>query len=441
MVAVAGGADNIAPVMTDLVDGLVSSGRCDFAAVAEALQSFVVAHQPMGVGAVLDIGPDPIGFLFDQAQITDQETTHRGEGRMGWNTIFVAGAQATIMAGAEEDFYRDPSDGWALVWAGTVPGGGAKVPLTAGAAAPATPAEPLFDEPTPPPVAEVHEDSAPIFGAPEAGAAVATAGAAAGAAALGGAVLGSEATDTDDEPTDDESANLEPAGVGPVDDELPTSDGEPGDNEFVSADEIEDMAAFTETTVMNPDDIEPEPEAFGLPGDEPAGTDVAETEDAEGGNEVDGELIDEADTDEPTADAAEEAPVDQTEGDDTSADEADAADETSADKVATDEVDDETETPSDATDEATDEDVAAGEADEPAGDDADEPSTDPEDAEHTADAEDDAPVTADAEDSEAETAADEDGDAEIDRRPKRTAMSRSRLTSPSLMSLSRSRAI
>ncbi|MEM7326698.1 MAG: hypothetical protein AAF531_26670, partial [Actinomycetota bacterium] len=85
-VSVAGGSDNVAPVMTGLVEELVAGDRCDFASVAEALQNFVVAHQPMGVAAVLNIEPDPIGFLFDQAQITDGDGVHRGEGRLGWNT-------------------------------------------------------------------------------------------------------------------------------------------------------------------------------------------------------------------------------------------------------------------------------------------------------------------------------------------------------------------
>ncbi|MFV0523204.1 MAG: hypothetical protein ACK5RL_01750 [Acidimicrobiales bacterium] len=42
----------------------------DFAAAAEALQDFVVEHQPTGVAAVLD-GPEPILFLLDNAFATE----------------------------------------------------------------------------------------------------------------------------------------------------------------------------------------------------------------------------------------------------------------------------------------------------------------------------------------------------------------------------------
>ncbi|MGB5758451.1 MAG: hypothetical protein WBM50_16170, partial [Acidimicrobiales bacterium] len=99
VVAVDGEHATVAPVVTAMVDHLIESGQWSFGPVAEALQSFVVSHQPVGVAAVLDVEPDPIAFLFDRAVVFEPTDTHRGDGRSGWTTVFVSGPQVVVAAG------------------------------------------------------------------------------------------------------------------------------------------------------------------------------------------------------------------------------------------------------------------------------------------------------------------------------------------------------
>ena len=130
VVAVDGDHATVAPVATAMVDHLIESGQWTFGPVAEALQSFVVSHQPVGVAAVLDVGPDPIAFLFDRAVVFEPTDTHRGDGRSGWTTVFVSGPQVVVAAG--DDNLDDPSaPGWSRLIAGTVAGGGIRMALDA----------------------------------------------------------------------------------------------------------------------------------------------------------------------------------------------------------------------------------------------------------------------------------------------------------------------
>jgi hypothetical protein len=128
--------------LTALVDRLVEEhAELDFAPVAAGLQDFVVAYQPLGVAAVLDLSPEPIVFLFDRAVATNAQVTHRGDGRANWTTDFVAGDSVTLSVAAD-----DSAPGWARLLGGTVQAAGAVVPLLG-----ATRAQTL-DAPTPPSV-------------------------------------------------------------------------------------------------------------------------------------------------------------------------------------------------------------------------------------------------------------------------------------------------
>ena len=300
VVSVAGSSDNVAPVITNLVDGLVLGGQCDFGSVAEALQNFVVAHQPMGVAAVLDVGPDPIGFLFDQAQITDADITHRGEGRLGWNTIFISGTQATAMAGVEEDFYRDPSDGWVQIWAGTVTGGGARMPLLAGAEA---------------------------VDSPEAQILPAATGVAAGAAAVvaGSAALASHETD-DELPSDTEA--VADADLGEGQDEAEDT----AEDEAAEAETADDEAAIADSDQTETTEVATETEAA-AEAEETEQDPAAAADAAVSGEE---ETSDEADdgADEADAEGSDEDPAPDAEAE--GAPEADAETETPAEGSETD---------------------------------------------------------------------------------------------------------
>ena len=99
VIAAAGDPALIAPAAIDMVDGLARLGDWTFGPVAEALQEYVVANQPTGVAALLDITPDPIAFLFDQAQAAEPGEVHVGQGRGGWNTVFIAGPVVTLTVG------------------------------------------------------------------------------------------------------------------------------------------------------------------------------------------------------------------------------------------------------------------------------------------------------------------------------------------------------
>ncbi|MGI9594516.1 MAG: hypothetical protein ACR2QK_00065, partial [Acidimicrobiales bacterium] len=156
VISVADGAADIAPLATSLVDELMATGELVFGPVAEALQAFVVAYQPTGVAALLDVAPDPIAFLFDQARVAEVDEAHYGEGRAGWNTVFVAGPMVTLTAGTDSlDHERPP--GWSRVIAGTVAGGGARTAITS-VASPPGPA--LGQQPLEPDLGFVHDATA-----------------------------------------------------------------------------------------------------------------------------------------------------------------------------------------------------------------------------------------------------------------------------------------
>jgi len=118
--------DRIARGLTEVVEQLIAAGDLSFGPVAAGLQQFVVDHQPTGVAAVLDVAPDAIAFLFDQAVAIGDSTTHRASGRSGWTTVFVEGDSVSLVAGPGPE---RPVDWWSQLWAGTVAGSGVQVDL------------------------------------------------------------------------------------------------------------------------------------------------------------------------------------------------------------------------------------------------------------------------------------------------------------------------
>ena len=127
VVATTGG--DVAPLaesLTAMVESLIESGELDFGPVAAGLQRCVVEHQPTGVAAILDISPDPIAFLFDQALASGPGATHRASGRSGWTTVFVEDDRLHLAAGPGIDL---PVAGWSRLRGGTVAGVGAHVSL------------------------------------------------------------------------------------------------------------------------------------------------------------------------------------------------------------------------------------------------------------------------------------------------------------------------
>ncbi len=127
VVAASGPRDLTAQAITGAVEELINTGQLSFGPVAAALQDFVVDRQPRGVAAVLDISPDPIAFLFDQAAAVGPEESHRGDGRAGWTTVFISGDSVSLVVGTESEY---PVVEWSQFWAGTIAGQGAQVPLT-----------------------------------------------------------------------------------------------------------------------------------------------------------------------------------------------------------------------------------------------------------------------------------------------------------------------
>ncbi len=154
VVAPQGDVERTADAIGREVERLIESGDLSFGPVATGLQQFVIDHQPAGVAAVLDITPDPIAFLFDQAAAIGTGTVHRASGRAGWTTVFVEGDSVSLAAGAGPE---QGVVGWSSLWAGVAPGQGAQVTLSRaydpeaagdGPDVAAEPAEPLPIEPT-----------------------------------------------------------------------------------------------------------------------------------------------------------------------------------------------------------------------------------------------------------------------------------------------------
>ena len=116
----------LAPELEEVVDDLVATGRCGFAPVASALQDFVVRHQPLGMAAVLDVGSEPIVFLFDQAEATADEVVLRAEGRNGWTTEVIDGPEVTLAVGPPP---ADDVTDWMRIPQGTVNAASITTPL------------------------------------------------------------------------------------------------------------------------------------------------------------------------------------------------------------------------------------------------------------------------------------------------------------------------
>ncbi len=124
----------IAPLASQLADQLIDEGALQFAPVADALQRFVIAHQPLGIAALLDLAPEPIIFLFDQAEAIEVEpadrtaepTVHTGDGRSGWTTELATLPMLTLVAGSDRQL-QTAEPGWGRLRAGTVPGDGVRI--------------------------------------------------------------------------------------------------------------------------------------------------------------------------------------------------------------------------------------------------------------------------------------------------------------------------
>lgn len=132
VISAAGSTAELAPHATEIVDTLAAAGTWEFGPVAEALQGLVVSHQPSGVAALLDIKPDPIIFLFDEAHAIEGSETHSGSGRSDWNTIFATADDVTLLVGSSASA---PPVEWSQLQAGTVPGLGARAKIVAFASA------------------------------------------------------------------------------------------------------------------------------------------------------------------------------------------------------------------------------------------------------------------------------------------------------------------
>ncbi len=113
-----------ARAMSALVDKLIDDEQFEFGPVAGALQDFVVERQPAGVAALLDIAPEPILFLFDDATAIAGGETHSGVGRSGWTTAFAtANSRVELAAGQNPDGDDSADHGWTQLREGTVGGG------------------------------------------------------------------------------------------------------------------------------------------------------------------------------------------------------------------------------------------------------------------------------------------------------------------------------
>ena len=124
--AAVGDPGPLAATLTAIVDDLVDGAELGFAPVAASLQQFVVEHQPAGVAAILDLAPDPIAFLFDQATAVATASVHRAEGRSGWTTVFIEGHNVGLIVGVEASSAAIP---WTRLLAGTVHGSGVELNL------------------------------------------------------------------------------------------------------------------------------------------------------------------------------------------------------------------------------------------------------------------------------------------------------------------------
>ncbi|MEM9566269.1 MAG: hypothetical protein AAGA93_26855 [Actinomycetota bacterium] len=154
-----GDVDRVAAGIAAAVADLIDRGDLSFGPVAAGLQQFVIEYQPNGVAAVLDITPDPIAFLFDQAGAVSNGATHRASGRAGWTTVFIEGESVSLIVGTgPEQAVVD----WSRLWAGVAPGQGAQVELTR-----SHDPEAVVEEPAPQPVA--HDAPGEPAGYPPAG--------------------------------------------------------------------------------------------------------------------------------------------------------------------------------------------------------------------------------------------------------------------------------
>jgi hypothetical protein len=223
-----------------MVRELLAEGNFEFAPVAAALQSLVVAEQPLGVAAVVD-GEHPIVFLFDQAVAEGEAQRHQSEGRAGWTTAYATDDQLLLSVGHAVE--RPILQAWSRLTQGMVPGSGAEVRL--GLVAPA-----ITD-----PTAGGQQSAART-----AAAAVAATGMAGAAAALASDAVAQDSADSDDDADPSEAAAADPVdaedsleGAGPADD-LAARDAL-----AEAADEADDDLAVADIEVLETDIGETDP--------------------------------------------------------------------------------------------------------------------------------------------------------------------------------------